>query len=126
VRPRRNDAIVSRPRSLLARALAALLLLQWAVGPAHCLLMAATAFDGAAICHAADPAPGHDNAPISADQCCPLCHVLGQAALAPTPPSVPELIAWSAAPPPPATPSATPHATRTRPQQPRAPPARSA
>jgi hypothetical protein len=114
-------------RSLLAHALAALLLLQWAAAPAHCLAMAALADGGAVICHADDGTPRHSDGsggvPVSPDQSCPACHALGHAALTPAPPAVPELVAWSAPTPPPPRLMADPAAPRARPQQPRAPPA---
>jgi len=123
--PWRDDVRVSPLRSLLARALMILLLSQWGVAPAHCLAMAAAAVNGSVICHAGGGTQPHDGVPISPDQCCPACHALGQAALAPTPLSLPGLVAWWTAPPPPTPLGANPRAPRAPPQQPRAPPLRS-
>jgi hypothetical protein len=114
-------------RSLLGQALAALLLLQWIGAPAHCIGMAAAALDGAVICHA-DGSHGDDGSggvPVSADQSCPACHALGQAALTPAASVAPHPIAWPAPILQAPRPLAGPTSARAPPQQPRAPPARS-
>jgi hypothetical protein len=117
---------VSPLRSLLARALAALLL-QWGGAPAHCLAMAAMAHGGAVLCHADDgtrhQSDGSGGVPVSPDQSCPACHALGNAALTPAAPAAPELVGWSVPAPPRPGSAADPMAPRAPPQQPRAPPA---
>jgi hypothetical protein len=117
--------VVNRLRSLLAQALAALLLLQWGSGPAHCLAMAALALDGAVICHASDGSAPRQDAPLTQDASCPVCHALGRAIVTPEPPLVPLRLVWSAATSPTPRPATNPTAPRAPSQQPRAPPARS-
>jgi hypothetical protein len=111
-------------RSLLARALAGLLLLQWSGGPAHCLATAAFSPDAGVICHADTGTSGNPGDPpggLSPDQVCPACHALGQLVLPASPTALPQRIEWLAPVAPPPEPI-VPTAPRASPLQARAPP----
>ncbi|MCW3475813.1 DUF2946 family protein [Limobrevibacterium gyesilva] len=117
-----------RFRPVLARVLAALLLLQWGGGPAHCLAMAAVqAYPHTELCLApgsslGDPGP-RDRTHQASDHTCPACHALGHAVVPPQTTTVPQRIAWSVTLPPAPQPALGPAAPRAPPLQPRAPPA---
>ena len=112
-------------RSLFARALAVLLLVQWAGGPAHCLAMAAFSADAGAICHADPGSPDHPDGKASLDQACPACHALGHLAAPVTPTAFPHRVVWFVAAPPAPAPLTVASTPRAPPQQPRAPPSAS-
>jgi hypothetical protein len=122
--PPRNDVAVNRARACLAHALAVLLLVQWAIAPVHCLLLAAGSSQSAFICHA-DPDPAHHpgNGVIPSDQCCAACPALAHTTLPSTPAAAPQRVTWLVSTPqaPVRETAATVH--HASPLQPRAPPA---
>ena len=86
---------MNRVRSSLARALAVLLLVQWAVAPVHCLLLAAASGEGAFICHAGSDDPQHPaNGGLPSDQCCAACPALAGVALPVVPAATPQRLTW--------------------------------
>jgi hypothetical protein len=121
----REDKGVRPVQSLLARALAVLLLVQWAGGPAHCLALAAFTAGAGVICHAEPSTPDHPDGKASLDQACPACHELGQLAAPVAPVALPERVVWWVAAPPAPAALIIASVPRAPPQQPRAPPATS-
>jgi hypothetical protein len=119
---------MGRFRPVLARVLAALLLLQWGGGPAHCLAMAAVqAYAHTELCLSPgstlpDSGP-QDRTHQASDHTCPACHALGLAAVPPQTTTLPQRIAWSVPARPSPRPTLGPAAPRAPPLQPRAPPA---
>jgi hypothetical protein len=119
---------VNTLRRHLGRPLAALLLLAWVIGPAHCVAMfgapsGTELLAGTPICGAPGEMPGDHSAPgaHAGDHACPACAAIGQIPVAAQTGEFVR-VAWTAAPVP-----AAPQAHRTgaapdTPQQPRAPP----
>ena len=117
---------MARPFHPVARLIAAILLLQVVLAPAHCLVMAATPAGLAAVICSPDGTrtlhlgPDGQEAPVADEGFCPGCHAVPQVAL-PAAPAVAQPIAlqegpaWYAAaaealPPPPRGPPFAPRA----------------
>ena len=117
---------MSLVRLWLARALVALLLVQWANAPVRCLATAAFNSEAPFLCHA-DPdgsshSGGRSGGAVSPDQCCPACHALAHISLPDNPAGFEFHVTWSLLVSYVAQGAGASTTLRASPHQPRAPP----